>query len=347
MQSERTEHILSKKFIKETTIMKTIKSIKLLTITITLVFISVFLFSQNALAKVKIVTSVPDFAAIARDIGGDKVEVISLAKGYQNPHFVDAKPIFVTELNKADMLVYNGLELEIGWLPVLITGARNSEILAGNAVGHYDASTSIKKRLEVPRGPIDRSMGDIHPSGNPHYMLDPRNGLLVASGIAARLMKIDLENADVYEENFDNFKNTLKLKISEWNAELEPYRGTEVVTYHKLWAYFLDWSGFKEAGTIEPKPNIPPTPSHVADLIKSMEYQNVKLIISANYYPRKTPEIIAQKTGATFLSLPAMVEGEEGINSYFELFDAIVGEITSALKSKTGSISKKGVLGEG
>jgi ABC-type Zn uptake system ZnuABC Zn-binding protein ZnuA len=189
-------------------------------------------------------------------------------------------------------------------------------------------------------------MGDIHPSGNPHYMLDPRNGLPVARGIAARLIKIDPENAGYYEKNFENFKNTLKLKISEWDAELEPYRGTEVVTYHKLWAYFLNWTGFKEAGTIEPKPGIPPTPSHVADLIKSMEAQKVKLIISANYYPRKTPEIIAKKTGATYLSLPAMVEGEEGINSYFELFDAIVGEITSALKSKTGSISKNELLDE-
>lgn len=326
--------------------MKTIKSINLFTITITLVLMSVFFISQNALAKIQIVTSVPDFAAIARDIGGDKVEVVSLAKGYQNPHFVDAKPIFVTKLNKADMLVYNGLELEIGWLPILITGARNSDILAGNPVGHYDASTSIKKRLEVPIGPIDRSMGDIHPSGNPHYMLDPGNGLPVARGIAARLIKIDPENAGYYEKNFENFKNTLKLKISEWDAELEPYRGTEVVTYHKLWAYFLNWTGFKEAGTIEPKPGIPPTPSHVADLIKSMEAQKVKLIISANYYPRKTPEIIAKKTGAKYLSLPAMVEGEEGINSYFELFDAIVGEITSALKSKTGSISKNELLDE-
>jgi len=327
--------------------MKRIKSMNLVTITITLLFISVFLFSQKALAKVQIVTSLTDFAAIARDIGGNKVEVVSLAKGYQNPHFVDAKPVYVTKLNKADLLIFNGLELEIGWLPLLITGARNSKILSANSIGHYDASTSIKKRLEVPVGPIDRSMGDIHPSGNPHYMLDPRNGLLVARGIAARLIKIDPENADFYEENFKNFVNTLKLKISEWDAELAPYKGTKVVTYHKSWNYFLEWSGFKEAGTIEPKPGIPPTPAHVADLIKSMESQDVKLIITANYYPTKTPEIIAQKTGADFLALPAMVEGEEGINTYFELFDTIVGQITSALKDNTGSITRKGPLEEG
>jgi len=315
--------------------MKKLQYIQGVTITIIL-FISIALLGQNALAQVQIVTSVPDFASIAKDIGGDKVEVVSLAKGYQDPHFVDAKPIFVTKLNKADLLVYNGLELEIGWLPILITGARNSDILVGNSIGHYNASASIKDKLEVHTSPIDRSMGDIHPGGNPHYMLDPRNGISVARGIAARLIKIDPENAAFYEENFKNFVSALKQKISAWDAQLAPYKGTEVVTYHKLWTYFLDWAGFKLADTIEPKPGIPPTPSHVADLVKKMQAQDIKLIISANYYPQKTPQIIAQKTGSTFLALPTMVEGRDGINSYIELFDAIVGEITSPLKHKEG-----------
>lgn len=302
--------------------------------TITVLFITIILFAQNAFAQVQIVTSVTDFAAIARDIGGDKVEVVSLAKGYQDPHFVDAKPAFVTKLNQADLVVYNGLELEAGWLPLLITGARNSDILAGNAVGHFDVSLSIKNKLDIHTGPIDRSMGDIHPGGNPHFMLDPRNGIPVARGIAARIIQIDPDNAKFYEENFENFISTLKLKISEWEAELAPFEGTEVVTYHKLWIYFTTWAGFKEVGTIEPKPGIPPTPSHIADLIRRMQSQDVKLIFSANYYPRKTPEIIAQKTSATSLVLPTMVNGQEGINTYIELFDALVGEITSALKNK-------------
>ncbi len=308
---------------------------------------SVFLLSQNSAAQVQIVTSVPDFASIAQEIGGEKVEVFSLAKGYQDPHFVDAKPIFITRLNQADLLVYNGLEMEIGWLPILITGARNSDILAGNSKGHYNASSSIKERLEVHSGPIDRSMGDIHPGGNPHFMLDPNNGIPVARGIAARLIQIDPENAEYYEDNFNDFINTLKLKISEWNTELAPYIGTEVVTYHKLWSYFLDWAGLKLAGTIEPKPGIPPSPSHVADLIKRMEALDVKLVIAANYYPQKTPQIIAQKTGATFVALPAMVEGRGGINTYFDFIDTLVGEITSALKNQTGSISKSVPLDKG
>lgn len=316
-------------------------------ITVGILFLTTFLFAQSSMAQVQVVTSTPDFAAIAKDIGGDKVEVISLGKGYQNPHFVDAKPIFITKLNQADLLVYNGLELEIGWLPILITGARNSDILASNTVGHYDASLSVNKKLDVPTGPIDRSMGDIHPGGNPHYLLDPRNAIPVARSIAARLIRIDPENADYYEENFNNFVSTLKLKISEWQVQLAPFNGTKVVTYHKLWSYFIDWAGFNLAGTIEPIPGVPPSPSHVADLIKIMEAEQVKLIISANYFPKKTPEIMAQKTGATSLVLPAMVGGEEGINTYFELFDAIVGETTSALKNKTGSISRSEPVDKG
>lgn len=317
--------------------MKNKLSLKTLAVLALFVVSSLFLSSKAALAQIKIVTSVPDYAAIAKDIGGDQVEVISLAKGYQNPHFVDAKPIFITQLNQADMLVYNGLDLEIGWLPILITGARNSDISSADQVGHYDASVSINDYLEVPTTPIDRSMGDIHPGGNPHFMLDPRNGLLIARGIAARLIRIDPENSSYYEENFKNFVGALTLKISEWETELAPFKGTEVVTYHKLWSYFINWAGFKLAGTIEPKPGIPPTPSHTADIISIMERSDVRLVIAANYYPQKTASIIAQKGGATFISLPAMVGGQDGINTYIELFDALVGQITSALNNQTGS----------
>ncbi|MEQ9619938.1 MAG: metal ABC transporter substrate-binding protein [Deltaproteobacteria bacterium] len=318
--------------------MKIYTNIRFLTLVFAFASISIFSEGRDASAEVKIVTSIPDFAAIAKEIGGDKVVVESLAKGYQDPHFVDAKPIFITRLNQADLLVYNGLDLEIGWLPILITGARNSDIAAPAALGHYNASTSIKNVLEIPTAPVDRSIGDVHPGGNPHYMLDPRNGIPVARGIAARLIRMDPENASYYEENFKNFASTLRLKISEWETELKPFKGTKVVTYHKMWIYFTKWAGLTEAGYIEPKPGIPPSPSHVANLIKSMEKLQVKLIIAANFYPEKTASLVAEKTGAAFLSLPVLVEGRDGINTYTELFDAIVGEVTSALKDKTGSV---------
>lgn len=292
----------------------------------------------SAEAKVRVVTSTPDFAAIAKEIGGDRVDVESLAKGYQDPHFVDAKPIYITKLNRADILVYNGLDLEIGWLPILVTGARNSNIATLNSPGNVDASRFLTTVLDLPTGPVDRSMGDVHPRGNPHYMLDPRNGILVAKGITGKLSEVDPENAEYYEENYRNFEKRLELKIAAWTKELAPYKGTKVVSYHKNLNYFTRWAGFEDAGYIEPKPGIPPTPSHVAALIKKMEAEDVKLVLASNYYPQKTPRIISEKTGAVFLSLPTSVGGEDGIDTYFDLFDAIVGQITSALQGKSGAV---------
>ena len=301
----------------------------------------------SAEAKVRVVTSTPDFAAIAREIGGDKVDVESLAKGYQDPHFVDAKPIYITKLNRADILVYNGLDLEVGWLPILVTGARNSNIATLNSPGNVDASRFLTGVLDVPTGPVDRSMGDVHPRGNPHYMLDPRNGILVAKGITEKLSEVDPENASYYEENYRNFEKRLELKIAEWAKELAPYKGAKVVSYHKNLNYFTRWAGFEDAGYIEPKPGIPPTPSHVAALIKKMEAEDVKLVLASNYYPQKTPRIISEKSGAVFLSLPTSGGGEDGINSYFDLFDAIVGQITSALQSKAGAAGNGGSMHNG
>jgi zinc/manganese transport system substrate-binding protein len=306
---------------------------------------SLFVSAQDTLGKVRVVTSVPDFASIAEEVGGDKVDVVSLAKGYQDPHFVDAKPSYVLLLNKSDLLIYNGLDLEIGWLPVLITGSRNSKISSAGSRGNLDASTVISNILEVPTTKVDRSMGDIHPFGNPHYMLDPRNGIAVARGIAERLKEIDPENATYYEERLNDFVRRLTAKIKEWDEKLAPYRGTEIVTYHKSWIYFSDWAGFKEVGYIEPKPGIPPSPSHVADLIKSMKQLNVKLVIAESYYPQKTPALVAEKTGAAFLVLPSSVDGREGIKTYFDHFDVIVSEVTSKLegmKKSVNSINKEG-----
>ena len=196
--------------------------------------------TDDSFARVRVVTSLPDFAAIAKEIGGDKVEVKSIGKGYQNPHFVDAKPSFIRDLNRADLLIYQGLDLEIGWLPVLITGSRNSKITALSAPGRLDASTLITNILEVPTTRIDRSMGDIHPFGNPHYMLDPRNGILVAKGIAERLGQIDPENASFYGDNLKKFADRLVKKIKEWEAQLAPFKGTKVEAYHKSWDYFAN-----------------------------------------------------------------------------------------------------------
>jgi ABC-type Zn uptake system ZnuABC Zn-binding protein ZnuA len=308
--------------------------------------ITFFLFvsAEDALAKVRVVSSLPDFAAIAKEVGGDKVDVKSLAKGYQDPHFVDGKPSFILDLNKADLLIHDGLELEIGWLPPLVTGARNSKILPYN-IGNLDCSTLISNILEVPTTKVDRSMGDIHPSGNPHYMLDPRNGIAVAKGIADRLKEIDPENASYYDERLGDFVKHLSAKIKEWDEKLAPYKGTQIVTYHKSWTYFIDWAGFDEVGNVEPKPGIPPSPSYVAELIKQIQRMNVKLVIAESFYPQKTPALIAQKAGTSFLTLPSEVGGRDGINTYSDLFDVVVGEITSKLESITKSVDSSNQKG--
>lgn len=300
------------------------------------VFILLFLLfltsSTKSSAELKIVTSLPDLAAIVKEIGGDKVKVESISKGYQDPHFVDAKPSYIMKLNRADFLIYNGMDLEIGWLPTLVTGSRNSKITSSGSTGNLDTSTLIPNLLEVPVNRVDRSMGDVHPYGNPHYLLDPRNGIVVAKGIVERLKQIDPDNASYYEDNYRDFVNRLSLKIKEWEDQLAPYKDTEIVTYHKSWVYFTNWAGFKEVGYIEPKPGIPPTPSHVAELINNMKNKNVKMIIEESFYPQKTASIIAQKTGSTFLVLPSSVGAKDDITSYIGLFDSIVDEVTSALK---------------
>ncbi len=294
-------------------------------------FVATALYGTELSAKVKVVTTIPDFGSIAKDIGGDKVEVKSIVKGYQDPHFVDAKPNYILWLNKADLLIYNGLELEVGWLPVLLTGSRNSKIVSKNAPGHLDASTLINNVLEVPTTKIDKSMGDIHASGNSHYMLDPRNGLLVASGIAKRLIKIDPENSEFYEQNLISFTTYLKDKIKVWESKLKHLRGTNLVTYHKSWVYFTKWAGFNEIGYIEPKPGIPPSPSHLAKLVSSSKESDLKIIFSELYYPQNTAKLVAGKTSVKLLVLPTMVGATNDVGSYSDLFQKIVGEITKAL----------------
>lgn len=305
---------------------------KIVTIVFVTLFINIFFLSQKVLAEVDVVTSVPDLAAITKAIGKDKVKVESLAKGYQDPHFVDAKPSYVLKLNRADLLIYNGLDLEIGWLPVLITGSRNSKITSQNAEGNFDVSTLVSDILEVPEVPVDRSMGDVHPRGNPHYLLDPRNGITVAKGIAERLGKIDPENSSYYESNYEQFKNHMVLKITGWEQELSGLEGAEIITYHKLWAYFNDWTGFLEVNTIEPKTGIPPSPSHVAELIKNAGTRDISFVLAANYYPEKTAKEVASRIEVPFVRVPAMVGGTGEVNSYSDLFDVIVGRITESVE---------------
>jgi ABC-type Zn uptake system ZnuABC Zn-binding protein ZnuA len=281
--------------------------------------------AQVAVAKkLHVISTIPDFASIAEEVGGSCVKAESLVRPNQDPHFVDGKPSMVVALNKADLLLVTGMELEGGWLPALITGARNGGIQRG-AAGYLDLSTSIEPMdVQAP----DRAKGDIHPGGNPHYWTDPRNGARIARKIAAKLIELDPDHACDIRSRLHSFLNRLEDRMAEWQRKLAPYKGTKVVVYHKSWVYFLDWVGFERVGALEPKPGVPPKPSHVAQLIKKVRNQEVKYVIQESFYPTNLSKIFAQKSGAKLRVLPTMV-GSAGTHTYFDVIDKLVSELTN------------------
>jgi zinc/manganese transport system substrate-binding protein len=259
--------------------------------------------ARRAQAAVVVVTTTPDLASITRQIGGASVEVKSLALPTQDPHFVDARPNLALLLNKADLLVIQGLELEVGWLPVLQTGARNPKIQVG-APGFLDASTLITP-LETPAGQVSRAQGDIHPGGNPHYLVDPRNGAKVGRGIAARLAQIDPANAAGYNDRaaeLERDANALAARLAAKASAIDAAK-RRIVVYHRSWIYFETWLGLTEVGAVEPKPGIPPDPAHVAQLLVLMRTQGVRAILAEEYYPQTTTKLLAEKSGAELLVL--------------------------------------------
>jgi len=293
--------------------------------------LTIFLVSGHpALAKLNVVATLPDFGAIAQEIGGDKIKVTSIARGTEDQHFVDARPSYVRVLNQADVLIEGGAELEVGWLPPLVNGARNPKILS-DAPGHVVLSRGIQL-LEVPTSPVDRSMGDVHPFGNPHFSVDPANGKIIASRLAETFSQLDPANAAYYRDNLKKFNGRLDQKMAEWKKLMEPYRGTKVITYHKSLDYFLERFGLDLAGTIEPKPGIEPSPSYINSLIPRLKAEGVKLVIIEPFRPRKTPEYVAQSIGAKLLLLPGSVGGNEKVGDYLGLFDYDIGQVVAALK---------------
>ena len=285
----------------------------------------------RAAGPLYVITTTEDLASIAREVAGDKARVESLARGYQDPHFVEAKPSFVLKLNKADLLIAVGRELEIGWLPPLVTQARNPKIQPG-ASGYLDASLTARI-LEIPTGQITRAMGDVHPSGNPHYWLDPENGKRIAKAIAGKLSGLDSPNAAYYTQRYEDFAKRLTAAQSRWTATMAPYKGTKVVTYHRSWPNFVDRFGLDVIGYVEPKPGIPPSPSHTIDLMQAMKRQSVKLILVEPYFDLKTPNSIARETGARVVVLPPSVGGEKVITDYIALFDYDLKLLVDAIKA--------------
>lgn len=290
--------------------------------------------AAQAVAAIKVITSTQDLASIVQEIGGDKVSAESLAKGYQDPHFVEAKPSFVLKLHAADLLVVVGRELEIGWLPPLITQSRNAKIQPGGG-GYLDGSLTAKI-LDIPTGQITRAMGDVHPQGNPHYWLGPDNGRRIAQAIQRKLSELSPGDAGYFAGRYADFDRRLTDAEKRWSAAMAPYKGVKVVTYHRSWPNFTETFGLNVVGYVEPKPGIPPSPSHTLELIQEMKRQNVKIILIEPYFDTKTPDAIARGTGAQVVVLAPSVGAARDVTDYFKLFDYNITLVVNAIK-QTGA----------
>jgi zinc/manganese transport system substrate-binding protein len=273
-------------------------------------------------AKIRVVTSIETLAAIARHVGGERLTVQALGKGYSDPHFIEPKPSLVTVLNQADLLAYVGLDLEIGWLPGLVTQSRNPRIQLGSP-GNFDCSSVIPV-LDVPTQKLDRSLGDIHPRGNPHYWIPPDNALQLAQEFASRLTRIDPQGAAAYASGLARFRGEINRRAAQWRDQAAPLRGQKVVTYHKSWSYVSAWLGLIEIGYVEPKPGVPPSPRHIANLIAYMKREGAKRVLLEMFYPRRTADMVAHQAEAKLLVMPSDVGAFPQITDYFKLVDAIL-----------------------
>jgi zinc/manganese transport system substrate-binding protein len=292
-----------------------------------LISLAVLLFAALAAAEpLRVATSVETFADLARRVGGDKVTVDSLSHGYQDPHFVDAKPNLMVVLNRADLLIRVGLDLEIGWLPLLTQGSRNDRIQPGQP-GDLDVSTLIEV-LDVPQVKVTRAMGDIHPGGNPHYWIPPVNAVRIAKGIAERFKQLRPADAAYFDAQFGKFLADVKARAPAWEALARPLAGRKVVTYHRSWLYVSKWLKLEEVGYVENKPGVPPSPDHLAELIQLMRAQGVKAILVEDFYNRSVAETVAEKAEAKVLPMPSDVGARGDLKDYFALVDAVLAMLS-------------------
>jgi zinc/manganese transport system substrate-binding protein len=286
--------------------------------------------SPSAAGKLNVITTTEDLAALAREVGGDRIDVEALARGYQDPHFVEPKPSFILKLNKANLLIAVGRELEIGWLPPLITQSRNAKLQPGEP-GYLDASLTAKI-LEMPTGQITRAMGDVHPQGNPHYWLDPDNGRRIAQAIQKRLGELSPGDAAYFAGRYADFDKRLAEAEKRWDSQMAPYKGLKIVTYHRSWPNFADRFGLDVVGYIEPRPGIPPSPGHTLELMQDVKRLGVKVMFVEPYFDLKTPESVSRGTGARVLVMAPSVGAEKEITDYIKLFDYDINLVVTAFK---------------
>jgi ABC-type Zn uptake system ZnuABC Zn-binding protein ZnuA len=296
-----------------------------------IVFTFLFCIAVSAVnaGKINVVTTTTDLKSITEFIGNDKVDVFSIATGFQNPHFVDPKPSYIIKLSKADMFVTVGLDLETGWSPQLLLSSRNPKIQKGSD-GYVDASVGVTL-MQVPSS-INRAEGDIHIYGNPHYWLDPVNGKQIARNICEGLEKISPENKDLFEANLKAFNIKIDLKLNEWNTKISSFKGSKIIAYHNEWCYFEQRFGLKIVDFLEPKPGIPPTPTQLVKIISEVKTNNIKVIISSPYFTTSSSDVVSGQTSAKTIILGTSVGAFDAIKDYFDLFDYNIDKLIQGLK---------------
>jgi zinc/manganese transport system substrate-binding protein len=280
-------------------------------------------------AALSVFTCEPEWAALAQELGGDKISAYSATTALQDPHRLEARPSLVSRIRSADLVICSGSELEVGWLPLLLTQSGNNRIQPG-APGFIEASQYVI-RLEVPKV-LDRALGDIHPSGNPHVHLDPRNIARIADVVAERLGRLDPANAAVYRSRAGAFQERWKTATSRWREQAAPLNGVPVVVYHKDMSYFLHWAGMREAGALEPRPGLPPSPAHLAELIDQLKHDPAKAVVYSSYNDPRAAQFLAERAGIPAVLLPFTVGGTEKAKDLFGLFDDTIARLLAVSK---------------
>lgn len=287
------------------------------------------LATQPVFAALNVLACEPEWAALTKELGGDLVNVSSATNGAQDPHHIQARPSLISKAGKADLLICTGAELEIGWLPLLQRKTSNPAIQNG-AEGYFMASDEVSM-LGVP-SVLDRSQGDVHVMGNPHIQTDPNNITDVAAALNEKLQLLDPENADVYQQHYDNFNKRWQQALKHWNRQAKNLRGKHIVVHHKNWIYMNDWLGLKQVGTLEPKPGVPPTTDHLAALLKKMQKKPADAIIYAAYQSSRSAHWLSEKTGIKAVKLPFTVGGMEGVDTLFDLYDVTLKQLEQAVQ---------------
>lgn len=292
------------------------------------------LLTEPAYADLKVATSLTDLASVAQFVGGKHVTTQSLCRGYEDPHFVPAKPSLMKAIQHADVFISVGLELDGGWLPLVLPGSRNPKIQPGTK-GFVDASDGISV-LEKPVGTVSRAEGDIHPLGNPHYYADPKNLEIVADRLAEVFSRLDAANAADYAANAKAFDERMETSLAKWEQEMAPYKGASIVTYHTNFVYFADRFGLKLFGSVEAKPGIPPTPRHISELADAMKQAGVRVVVYQPYYSAEASRELASKAGGVAVEIATEAGGLPGTDDVFSKFDVLVSSVATALSGKSG-----------